>query len=103
MNDTIDTLDLVRYDPARNCFVLKGTTMHTWEDGTPKSMNNAFNWQEGTRTTKDEPNRYIPSRSQDLTPDGSITVYSKPVRAEYRVPPKPISKANITYSRKAKK
>ena len=103
MTDTINTLDLVRYDPARNCFVLKGNSMHTWEDGTPKSMNNAFNWREGMRSTKDAPNTYIPLRAKDLSSDGHITVYSKAVRAEYRVPPKPTSKANITYSRKAKK
>jgi hypothetical protein len=105
MSDTINTLDLVRYDPARNCFVLKGSTMHTWEDGTPKSTHNAFNWRNGIRATTDDPARYIPARSLDLHSNGDIRLYTKAVRAEHRVAPPPTSKpmANITYSRKAKK
>lgn len=77
--------------------------MHTWEDGTPKSMNNAFNWRDSTRATKNDQNVHIPMRAQDLSSAGHITVYSKATRAEHRVPPKPTSKTNITYSRKAKK
>jgi hypothetical protein len=72
----IDTIDLVRYDPARNCFVLKGTTMHKWPDGTPKSMNNAFNWREGKATA-------VPfvsnknHRSLDMQSNGNVYAYTK--------------------------
>jgi hypothetical protein len=88
---TINTLDLVRYDPARNCFVLKGTTMHTWPDGTPKSMNNAFNWREGKATA-------VPfvanknHRALDLHSHGNIYTYTKATAPSNKfkggVPPK---------------
>jgi len=107
MNDTINVLDLVRYDPARNCFVLKGNSMHTWEDGTPKSMNNAFNWRDATRATKDEPAKHLPARAMDLNSNGDIRLYTKAKppapRVEPRAPAKTTPRANITYSRKAKK
>ena len=71
--------DLVRYDPTRNCFVLKACMNDrptTWPDGTPKSMNNAFNWRAGVATA-------IPfvatknNRSRDLTSNGNVYSYTK--------------------------
>lgn len=60
--------DLVRYDPTRNCFVLKDpmkTYPPKWPDGTPKSMNNAFNWRTGAPSIA-APAKPIHARSKDL-------------------------------------
>jgi hypothetical protein len=74
----INTLDLVRFDPVRNCFVLKGATMHKWPDGTRKSMHNAFNWRQnslGVLSVKSA--TPVPARSKDLNSNGSIYTYTK--------------------------
>lgn len=68
-------LDLIRYDATRNCFVLRGTPMHKWPDGTPKSMNNAFNWRTGAATAVSKP-KAANARSKDLNSNGSIYTYS---------------------------
>jgi hypothetical protein len=73
----INVLDLVRFDPVRNCFVLKGIQMHKWPDGTHKSMHNAFNWREnatGILLNKPAP---VPARAKDLNSNGSIYSYTK--------------------------
>lgn len=44
MTDTIAVSDLVRYDPARNCFVLKGTAMH--KRGCNCHPDSPFHWRE---------------------------------------------------------
>lgn len=75
---TINTLDLVRFDTVRNCFVLKGTPMHKWPDGTRKSMHNAFNWRQnslGVLSVKFV--APISARSRDLNSNGSIYTYAK--------------------------
>jgi hypothetical protein len=93
----INTLDLVRFDPARNCFVLKGTPMHTWPDGTPKSMHNAFNWREGKATA-------VPfvanknHRALDMHSNGNVYTYTKAKTAakNFIAPPPP--KGNKMYA-----
>lgn len=71
----MQVLDLIRYDAVRDCFVLRGTPMHKWPDGTPKSMNNAFNWRTSAATTT--PKRQAANaRSKDLDSNGSIYTYS---------------------------
>jgi len=93
----INTLDLVRYDPARNCFVLKGTPMHTWPDGTPKSMNNAFNWRVGVATA-------IPfvanknHRALDLTSNGNVYTYTKAKQASNKYTGGKPPKGNVMYT-----
>ena len=82
----INTLDLVRFDPVRNCFVLKGTPMHKWPDGTPKSMNNAFNWRENASSILASKPVPTPARSKDMSSNGSIYAYAKTKSA-----PKPVA------------
>lgn len=71
--------DLVRYDPTRNCFVLKAPmtdSLPTWPDGTPKSMNNAFNWRVGVATAVP----FVANKNQralDLTSNGHVYTYTK--------------------------
>lgn len=45
--------DLVRYDPIKNCFVLKGTKTEYWP-GTNivKSTRNVFNWRKQPQPQK---------------------------------------------------
>jgi len=64
---------------------------HTWPDGTPKSMNNAFNWREGVATATPKlgsPN----ARSLDMHSNGSVFTYTKAKQASNKftggVPPK---------------
>lgn len=71
----MQVLDLIRYDATRDCFVLRGTPMHKWPDGTPKSMNNAFNWRTSAATTTPKP-KAANARSKDLNSNGSIYTYS---------------------------
>jgi len=73
----IDTLDLVRFDPVHNCFVLKGSTMHKWPDGTPKSMNNAFNWRAGITDTTSLKPKATNGRSKDLNSNGNVYAFSR--------------------------
>ena len=72
----MQVLDLIRYDATRNCFVLRGTPMHKWPDGTPKSMNNAFNWRNTPATTTPKP-KAANARSKDLNSNGSIYTHSQ--------------------------
>lgn len=70
--------DLVRYDPIRNCFVLKDfmeTTTPTWPDGTPKSTNNAFNWRTKASSVA-TPAKPLNARAKDLNSNGNINTYS---------------------------
>jgi hypothetical protein len=52
--------------------------IHKWPDGTPKSMNNAFNWREnaiGVLSVK-----FVtptPARSKDMASNGNIYSYTK--------------------------
>lgn len=73
--------DLVRYDPILNCFVLKDFVKKyppTWPDGTPKSMNNAFNWRAGIADVPAAPKAAKPNaRSKDLHSNGNINTYTK--------------------------
>lgn len=51
--------------------------IHKWPDGTPKSMNNAFNWREnalGILCVKPAP---TPTRATDLTASDSIYTLPK--------------------------
>ena len=73
----LNTLDLVRFDHVRNCFVLKGTRMHKWPDGTPKSMHNAFNWRDNATgiLCKQKPVSVSP-RSKDMNSNDYFTTYA---------------------------
>lgn len=69
--------DLIRYDPARDCFVLKDfMTQPTWPDGTPKSTNNAFNWRTGAASVA-TPAKPLNARAKDLNSTGGIYAHSK--------------------------
>lgn len=70
--------DLVEYDPVRNCFVLKAPMKKhppTWPDGTPKSMNNAFNWRKDTPSIA-PPSKPLNARAKDLNSNGNIHAFS---------------------------
>lgn len=64
------------------------TEAETWPDGTPKSMNNAFNWRAGKATA-------IPfvanknQRARDLHSNGNIYTYTAATR---NTTPKTITK-----------
>lgn len=84
--------DLVRYDPERNCFVLKGpmkTYPPKWDDGTPKSTNNAFNWRKDIPSIA-PPSKPLNARAKDLNSNGSIYAYT------------PAGKAKVPYGRTKK-
>jgi len=55
----------------------------TWPDGTPKSMNNAFNWRAGVTDTAFLKPKASNGRSKDLNSNGNINTYSK---ASTRIP-----------------
>ena len=77
--------DLIRYDPIRNCFVLKDPMKKyppTWPDGTPKSMNNAFNWRTGAPSVA-SPAKPLNARAQDLNSNGSIYAYTPAGKTPY--------------------
>jgi hypothetical protein len=61
----------------------------TWPDGTPKSMNNAFNWRDTEATAHTRvgtPN----ARSLDMHSNGNICVYTKATKVKgFVVPPPP--------------
>jgi len=71
--------DLVRFDPTLNCFVLRDPMKKyppTWPDGTPKSMNNAFNWR--TDAPSVAPKHKAPNdRSKDLNSHGDFHTTTK--------------------------
>jgi hypothetical protein len=72
--------DLVRFDPTRNCFVLKGPMKNhplAWPDGTIKSTNNVFNWRAGITDTASLKPKAPNGRSNDLNSNSNITTYSK--------------------------
>ena len=71
--------DLVRYDPVRKCFVLKDfmPKQPTWPDGTPKSMDNVFNWRAGVTDTKSLKPKATNGRSKDLNSNGNVYAFSK--------------------------
>ncbi len=75
----MQVLDMIRYDPDRNCFVLKESMKKyppTWDDGTPKSTTNAFNWR--TNAPSAAPKSKTPNaRAQDLNSNGNIHTYIK--------------------------
>jgi hypothetical protein len=77
--------DLVRYDPTRNCFVLKDymPKQPTWPDGTPKSTDNAFNWRAGVTDTKSLKPKATNGRSKDLNSNGSIYAYAPAGKTPY--------------------
>jgi hypothetical protein len=75
----VQVFDLIRYDSVLNCFVLKDP-MHkqpTWPDGTPKSMNNVFNWRAGTTDTTSLKPKPSNGRSKDLNSNGNVNTYSR--------------------------
>ena len=77
--------DLVEYDLVRNCFVLKDSMKKyppTWPDGTPKSMNNAFNWRTGEASIA-TPAKTLPARAKDLSSNGSIYAYTPANKTAY--------------------
>jgi hypothetical protein len=68
--------DLIRYDPIKDCFVLKDfMTNPTWPDGTPKSVNNAFTWRKDTPSIA-PPTRPLNARAKDLNSNGGIHTFS---------------------------
>jgi hypothetical protein len=71
--------DLVRYDPVRKCFVLKDfmPKQPTWPDGTPKSMNNVFNWRAGVTDSKSLKPKASNGRSKDLNSNGNVYTFSR--------------------------
>jgi hypothetical protein len=71
--------DLVRYDPVRKCFVLKDfmPKQPTWPDGTPKSMDNVFNWRAGVTDTKSLKPKATNGRSKDLNSNGNVYAFSR--------------------------
>jgi hypothetical protein len=71
--------DLVRYDPVRKCFVLKDfmPKQPTWPDGTPKSMDNVFNWRAGVTDTKSLKPKASNGRSKDLNSNGNVYAFSR--------------------------
>jgi hypothetical protein len=71
--------DLVRFDPIRNCFVLKDfmPKQSTWPDGTPKSTNNAFNWRAGVTDTAFLKPKANNGRSKDLNSNGNVYAFSR--------------------------
>lgn len=77
--------DLVQYDPIRNCFVLKDPMKKypsAWPDGTPKSMNNAFNWRTGEPSVA-APAKPLNARAKDLNSNGSIYAYTPAGKTPY--------------------
>jgi hypothetical protein len=75
----MQVLDLVCFDPTRNCFVLKDPMKNyppKWPDGTPKSTNNAFNWRTGEPSSA--PKAKIPNaRAKDLNSHGDFHTTTK--------------------------
>lgn len=64
-----------------------------WPDGTPKSMNNAFNWRAMTPTVTPHKSGPIPARAKDLNSNGNVfTTYSKAVAAIGNFPPVAVSR-----------
>jgi len=75
----MQVLDLVQFDPARNCFVLKGDMQNyppKWPDGTPKSTTNAFNWRTDAPSAapKKPP---LNARAKDLSSHGDFHTTTK--------------------------
>jgi hypothetical protein len=75
----MQVLDLVQFDPTRNCFVLKGNMQNyppKWPDGTRKSTNNAFNWRTDTPSAapKQPPRN---ARAKDLNSHGDFHTTTK--------------------------
>ena len=71
--------DLVQYDPVLNCFVLKDfmSKQPTWPDGTPKSVDNAFNWRAGVTDSKSLKPKATNGRSKDLNSNGGVYAFSR--------------------------
>jgi len=81
----MQVLDLVQFDPTRNCFVLKGDMQNyppKWPDGTPKSTNNAFNWRTGAPSVA-APAKPLNARAKDLDSNGSIYAYTPAGKKPY--------------------
>ena len=76
----MQVLDLVRFDPTRNCYVLKGDMQNyppKWPDGTPKSTTNAFNWRAGATDTAFLKPKASNGRSKDLNSHGDFHTTTK--------------------------
>ena len=71
--------DLVQYDSVLNCFVLKDfmSKQPTWPDGTPKSMDNAFNWRAGVTDSRSLKPKASNGRSKDLHSNGNVYAFSR--------------------------
>ena len=72
-------------------------TKPTWPDGTPKSMNNAFNWRNTEATAINRigaPN----ARSLDLHSSGNIYTYTKAKKAAKGFVPPPPPVGNKMYT-----
>lgn len=78
MQDIIDTMDLIRYDPERGVFVLKAQPQVEFWPGTniKKSKHNAFNWKgQSSKLTKYlQPANVNPN---PVRPRGTFTIYAK--------------------------
>ena len=69
----------------------------TWPDGTPKSMDNAFNWRNTEATAINRigaPN----ARSLDLHSNGSVYTYTKAKKAAKNFTPPPVTSGNKMFS-----
>lgn len=67
--------------------------MTTWPDGTPKSMNNAFDWKSMTPTIKPHRTGPIPPRAKDLhAKDSILQTYSRAGVAVGNFPPVAVSR-----------
>lgn len=49
----------------------------TWPDGTPKSMDNVFNWRAGVTDTKSLKPKATNGRSKDLNSNGNVYTFSR--------------------------
>ena len=61
-------------EPAKSAVAAKKLS-DTWEDGTPKSKNNAFNWQNSNKSMFD--NREVARMTQKYHNNHPITIYSR--------------------------
>lgn len=92
--------DLVRYDPTRNCFVLKDLMNDypmTWPDGTLKSTNNAFNWRVGAATAI-PPVANKNHRSLDMHSNGNVYSYTKAKQSSKKFTGGKPPKGNVMYT-----
>ena len=60
----------------------------TWPDGTPKSMNNAFNWRNTAATAVPYVGGVNP-RSLDMHSNGNVYTYTRAKKINNSTPPPP--------------